>query len=105
MSTSEQKKVMYGVFMFMMSNGYFDNQQLMATALKSVIHILGNAHGLTKTEQDNCLVYFFEHYAQGCSQPMPESYIRSSLIPVVNNWNTINITVGADILDAVFDRI
>ena len=96
---------MYGVFMFMMNNGYFDNQQLMATALKSVIHILGNTHGLTKTEQDNCLVYFFEHYAQGCSQPMPESYIRSSLIPVVNNWKTINLTVGTDILDAVYDRI
>ena len=91
--------------MFMMCNGFFDNQQKMATALKSIIHILGNAHGLTTTELDNCLVYFFEDYAQGCSQPMPESYIRSSLIPVVNNWKTINITMGTDILDDVFDKI
>ena len=105
MSASEQKKVMYGVFMFMMNNGYFVNQKMMATALKSVIHILGNAHGLSKTEQDNCLVYFFEEYAKGCSQPMPESYIRSSLIPIVHNWGTIDITVGTDILDAVFDII
>ena len=96
---------MYGVFMFMMSNGYFKDQNVMATALKSVIHILGKAHGLSKAEQDNCLVYFFEHYAQGCSQPMPESYIRSSLIPVVNNWNTVDITLGTDILDVVFDTI
>lgn len=96
---------MHGVFMFMMCNGYFENQQQMATALKSVIHILGNAHGLSKTELNNCLVYFFEEYAQGCSQPMSESYIRSSLIPVVNNWKTINITMGTDILDVVFDNI
>lgn len=94
---------MHGVFMFMMSNGYFKNQHLMATALKSVIHILGQSNGLSKTEQDNCLLYFFEEYALGCSQPMSESYIRSAMIPVVNNWKTIDLSIGSDILDAALE--
>jgi hypothetical protein len=91
---------MYNVFGGMMMGGHFQNQQKMASILKAIHYLLGTQEHLSPQECDNCLLYFFQEYAKGCSQPISDSYIKTTMIPVVKNYPNMDIECGMSILTA-----
>lgn len=97
MTQQEQKLLMDNVFSSMMAGGYFRDQKKMASILKAIYYLLGTQENLSSQECDNCLLYFFQKYADGCSQPITDSYIRTNMIPIVKNFPTMNI-LGESIL-------
>ena len=98
MDSNKQKKFMHAVFMYMMTKGMFNNQRQMVTALKSVVTILETEGEISSQEKDDCLLYFFQEYAQGCSTPLSDSHIKSSMIPIVYQHGKIDIPLGASII-------
>lgn len=56
MTTSEKKKIMYGIFGIMVSKGIMNNQHDMTSRLKGVLKSLKTIHGLTDQECDECLL-------------------------------------------------
>ena len=100
MTQQQQKHLMYNVFGGMMMGGHFQNQQKMASILKAIHFLLGTQEHLSPQECDNCLLYFFQEYAKGCSQPISDSYIKTNMIPVVKNYPNMDIAWGMSILTA-----
>lgn len=98
MTIQEQKRLMYNVFGGMMMGGHFKNQQKMISILKAIHYLLNTQEKLTLPECDNCLFYFFEEYAKGCSQPIPDSYIRNNMIPIVKSFPQMDLQWGMSIL-------
>lgn len=98
MDSSKQKRFMHAVFMYMMTKGMLSNQMQMVTALKSVVSILETQGEITSREKDECLLYFFQEYSQGCSSPLSDSYIKSSMIPVVYQHGKIDLALGSSIV-------
>lgn len=98
MDSNKQKKFMRAVFMYMMTKGMFNNQTQMVTALKSVVTILETQGEISSREKDDCLLYFFQEYAQGCPTPLTDSYIKSSMIPIVYQHGKIDIPLGSSII-------
>lgn len=100
MTTNEQKRLMHSIFMTMMTGGQLSNQQMMAKILKGVYVLLGSQEGLSTDECDNCLLYFFQDYSKGCSRPLPDSYIKTNMIPIVKNFGSADIAWGASLITA-----
>lgn len=100
MNEAQQKKVMRSIFGAMMVGGHFENQLQMAKELKAIYYLLETQEHLTEQERDNCLFYFFKEYAQGCSQPISDSYIRNNMIPIVKNFDSMDLVGGASLLYA-----
>ena len=86
MTTSEKKKILYGIFGIMVSKGIMNNQHDMTSRLKGVLKSLKTIHGLTDQECDECLLYFFREYAQGCSVPIDDVMIKTQFVPIVKNY-------------------
>ena len=105
MDERKQKKLMGAVFMYMMSKGMFRDQLKMSTALKSVIHVLETSGDISSSEKDNCLLYFFQEYSQGCASPIPDSYIKSSMIPIVYQYGQIDLPLGLSIVTIAKNNI
>lgn len=84
--------------MYMMVNGMFKNQIQMMTALKSVVFVPETMSDISTSEKDSCLLYFFQEYSQGCSSPLSESYIRSSMIPMVYQHGKVDLASGSSIV-------
>lgn len=103
MDTQSQKRIMHACFMYMMANEMLSSDNTLFRALKSIIYILENTHHLSQLEQDNCLIYFFNDYSLGCSSPMPEPYVRSTIIPAIRNYDIIDISLGELILAIALD--
>lgn len=101
MTQSEQKRIMYDVFGCMMMGGHLFNERKMTTILKAIHHILHTQEKLSIPECDDCLLYFFQEYAKGCSEPISESYIRANMIPTVKNCPYMDVLTGASILSSV----
>jgi hypothetical protein len=100
MTQQQQKTLMYDIFGGMMMGGYFHNQHKMVSVLKAIYHLLGTQEKLTPQECDNCLLYFFQEYAKGCNQPISDSYIRSNMIPIVKEYQNMDLALGVSILMA-----
>ena len=100
MTTNEQKRLMHGIFMTMMTGGQLSNQQTMATILKGVYDLLGSQEGLSPNECENCLLYFFQDYSKGWSSPLSDSFIRTNMIPIVKNFGSSDIAWGAALITA-----
>ena len=98
MDSNKQKKFMRAVFMYMMTKGMFNNQTQMVTALKSVVTILETQGEISSREKDDCLLYFFQEYAQGCPTSLSDSYIKSSMIPIVYQHGKIDMLLGSSII-------
>lgn len=105
MDIQSQKKLMHACFMYMMANRILSSEQTMLTALKSITYILGNTHHLTQVEQDNCLIYFFNDYSQGCSSPISESYMRNTLIPAIKTHGIVDIPLAGTIIGIALENI
>lgn len=56
MNTAKQQHFMRSLFIFMMTNKMLNNHRLMATALKSVVHILNETNLIHGYEKDECLL-------------------------------------------------
>ena len=91
---------MFNVFGGMMVGGHFQNQEKMASILKAIHYLLGTQENLTVQECDNCLLYFFQEYAKGCSQPLSDSFIKTNIIPIVKNFPYMDLAWGKSILMA-----
>ena len=98
MSLQEQKRLMNNVFGSMMMGGHFSDQRNMISILKAIHHLLGTQENLSTIECDNCLLYFFQEYAKGCSQPITDSYISTNMIPTVKSFPAMNLLLGSSIL-------
>lgn len=98
-------KIFWGVFMYMMANKLLSNQSTTLLCLKSVSHVLQNAHGATLSDINSGLMTFWKEYNNGCGNSMSETYINNTLIPAVLNFPQVNITLGTEVLNQVFDRI
>lgn len=92
------KRIMHNCFMYMMQNGFLKNQSTLMNCLKSIITVLGSKYNLTESERNECLVYFLEDYSKGCSSPIPESYMRGTLIPAINQMGRTDIPLGVSIV-------
>ena len=79
MNETQQKKIMSSIFGIMMVSGHLNDQFKMAKELKA-IH------------------YLFKEYAQGCKQPISDSYIRNNMIPIIKNFDSMDLTAGASLL-------
>lgn len=100
MNEVEQKKIMRSIFGVMMTGGHFKNQLQMAKELKAIYFLLETQEHLSDFERDNCLYYFFREYARGCNQLISDSYIRNNMIPVIKNFESMDLTAGASLLFA-----
>lgn len=105
MNTAKQLHFMRSLFMFMMTNNMLSNHRLMATALKSVVHVLSETNLIHGYEKDECLLYFFREYACGCTPKPSDSEIRASMIPVVHQHGEINIDLGTKLISVVTDKM
>lgn len=100
MTTQQQKKLMYNIFGAMMTGGHFDNQQQMAKELKAIHYLLKEQEGLSEQECDNCLLYFFQEYGKGCSQPLTDSLIKENMIPIIKNFGSMDVAWGLSLITA-----
>ena len=98
MNETQQKKIMSSIFGIMMVKGHLRNQTQMAKELKAIHYLLKKQENLSDQESDNCLDYFFKEYAQGCTQPISASYIRNNMIPIIKNFDSMDLTAGASLL-------
>lgn len=105
MNTEKQQHFMRSLFMFMMTNSMLSNHRLMATTLKSVVHVLSETNLIRGYEKDECLLYFFREYACGCTPKPSDSEIRTSMIPVVHQYGEINIDLGTELISMVTDKM
>lgn len=97
MNETQQKKIMSSIFGIMMVSGHLNDQFKMAKELKAIHYLLKVQENLSEQESDNCLYYFFK-YAQGCKQPISDSYIRNNMIPIIKNFDSMDLTAGASLL-------
>ena len=86
MNTQQQKRLMLNIFGSMMMGGHFRNPYKMTGILKGIYLLLSKSANLTTQECDNCLLYFFQEYAKGCSNPISDYDIRTIMIPSVKNY-------------------
>ena len=105
MNTAMQQRFMRSLFMFMMTNNMLNNHRLMATALKSVVHVLSETNLINGNDKDECLLYFFREYAGGCNPKPSDSDIRASMIPVVHQHGEINIDLATELISLVTDKM
>ena len=105
MNTATQQRFMRSLFMFMMTNNMLNNHRLMATALKSVVHVLSETNLINGNDKDECLLYFFREYACGCTPKPSDSEIRASMIPVVHQHGEINIDLATELISVVTDKM
>ncbi len=98
MNETQQKKIMSSIFGIMMVSGHLNDQFKMAKELKAIHYLLKVQENLSEQESDNCLYYFFKEYAQGCKQPISDSYIRNNMIPIIKNFDSMDLTAGASLL-------
>lgn len=89
MDLKTQKSLMHEAFMYMMVNGTLKKR--MVTTLKPDVFFLEKLGDISISEKDDRLPYFFQEHSQGCSFPLSESYIRSSMIPVVYQHGKVNL--------------
>ena len=91
---------MQSIFGVMMIEGYLEKQVQMAMVLKAIHYLLRTQENLSEHECDDCLLYFFREYAQGCAQPISDTYIKSKMIPVIKGFNDMNLFKGISLLQA-----
>lgn len=98
-------RLMNGLFMLFMANGVFRDQQKTLDGLHSVVAYMERTYSLTKSEKDEVLYLFWKEYSKGCSSPMPESYIRESLIPMVYQRGFANISLGGEFVAVIKNKL
>lgn len=98
-------EIYYGVFMYMMANKLLSNQTAILLCLKSVSYVLQTAHGASQSDIESGIIRFCQEYNMGCGNQMSDSYIRNTIVPAVLNYPKVNINVGTEVLEIVFDRI
>ena len=91
---------MCSIFGAMMVGGHFSNQEKMAEELKAIHYLLKEQEHLSEHDCDKCLFYFFKEYVQGCDSPIPDSYIENNMIPIVKNFETMDLLAGLSLLYA-----
>ena len=92
--------MMQSIFGAMMVGGHLRNQSQMAKELKAIHYLLKTQEHLSEQECDDCLFYFFKEYIQGCSQPISDSYIKTNMIPIIKNFNSMDLLAGLSLLEA-----
>lgn len=105
MTELQQKCLMQNIFGMMLVNGDLNNQHRMTSLLKAIYTLLGTQENLTSQEQDNCLLYFFREYAQGCNHPIDDLYIRANMIPIVKRYPNMDLARGLSLLLAAKSHI
>jgi hypothetical protein len=98
MTQQEQKRLMTNVFGAMMVGGHYKDQRKMTSILKAIHHLLGTQEHLSAQECDDCLLYFFQEYAKGCSESITDSYIKANMIPIVKAYPSMDMTWGLSLL-------
>ena len=97
METKRLEGLTYNCFMYMMAKGVLNNQTDTIKGLASFIYTLTANEGCSRKEMEDCVVYFFEEYSQGLNNPLPESYVRSTIAPAVLTIRNYDVSLGASI--------
>lgn len=97
MEAKRLKGLTYNCFMYMMAKGMLKNQNDTIKGLASFIYILTANEGCSRKEMEDCVVYFFEEYSKGLNNPLPESYVRSTIAPAVLTIRNFDVPLGGSI--------
>ena len=62
-------------------------------------------YGASSSDRNKGLMAFWQEYNKGCGNSMTDSYINTTLIPAVLNFDDVNVNVGTEVLNQVFDMI
>ena len=98
MNETQQIKIMRSIFSAMMVGGHLNNQMQMAKELKAIHYLLKEQEHLSEQERGNCLFYFFKEYALGCKPPISDLYIRNNMIPIIKNFDSMDLETGSSLL-------
>lgn len=85
-------------FMYLMHNGSFSSEQKLMSSLRSLVYCMANKYDLTNDDQGFCLFVFWKEYNKGCATPMPDLYIKNTLIPAIFSFGKLDVALGASIL-------
>ena len=76
------KKVMHRCFVQKVYGVKTPEKELLSI-LKGIMTILTDEEKLSRGQQEEVLMSFWDEYNKGCNPPMAEDYIREKLIPAV----------------------
>jgi hypothetical protein len=98
MEKEKLKNLMHACFMYLLSDGSLSSEKKTFNALRSILEAMVIHDNLSEDDYEECIVYFYEDYSKGCNSPIPETYVRETLVPAIKNYGHPDLLLGASIL-------